>query len=68
MEKREQSAWYVLWIAIKTLVYNKWHKARIQHNHDEQTIDKTDSQVDSANSVEELIDNMHGLKNQGDKK
>ena len=57
-----KSILYTLWLIIKTWVYNRWHKAKIQHKIDQETIEETASQVESANSVEELIDNLHGMK------
>jgi hypothetical protein len=53
---------YTLWIAIKTWIYNRWHKAKIQHKLDQETIEETANQVESADSIDELIDNLHGIK------
>lgn len=56
------SIFYTLWLALKTWIYNRWHKAKIQHKLDQETIEETANQVESANSVDELIDNLHGIK------
>lgn len=53
---------YTLWLALKTWIYNRWHNAKIQHKLDQETIEETANQVESANSVDELIDNLHGIK------
>lgn len=56
------SIFYTLWLALKTWIYNRWHKAKIQHKLDQETLEETANQVESANSVDELIDNLHGIK------
>ena len=52
---------YAFWIAIKTWIYNRWHKAKIKHKLDQETLEETASQVESANSIDELVDNLHGI-------
>ena len=56
------SIFYTLWLALKTWIYNRWHKAKIQHKLDQETLEETANQVESASSVDELIDNLHGIK------
>lgn len=53
---------YTIWLAIKTWIYNRWHKAKIQYKLDQETIEETANQVESANSIDELVDNLHGMK------
>ena len=62
MDLSLSSIFYTLWLALKTWIYNRWHKATIQHKLDQETIEETANQVENANSVDELIDNLHGIK------
>lgn len=62
MDLSLSSIFYTLWLALKTWIYNRWHKAKIQHKLDQETIEETANQVESADSIDELIDNLHGMK------
>lgn len=51
-----------IWLAFKTWVMYKHHKQIVQQNLDNNKINVTGNQVSSANDVNELIDNVSGIK------
>lgn len=52
----------VIWLAFKTWVMKKHHNQVVQENLDNNKLHVTNNQVESANNLNELIDNISGRK------